>query len=169
MNANDMGNLIELVFKIAVPVVLILVGLFAGRIAERKHLTDLDRREAALKGMIATNMKSFPGADPAAGAALVLGEAVISSDYFKSFLAKIRKIIGGELKSYESLMERGRREAIARMLERARQAGFDAVCNVRIEGVDIAGASKSNGKANVVTSVTLVASGTAYRRRAAAA
>lgn len=161
MNAET----IELVVQVGIVATLLGVGLGAGRITEKRHFARLAEREAGLTGMVVSTLRTFPGIDVSAQQppAMVLGEAVISSDYFKSFLAAIRKFIGGELRSYESLMMRARREAMARMLERAKAAGYDAVCNIRCEGVDITGASKRGGGQKGVVSVTVVASGTAYK------
>ena len=92
---------------------------------------------------------------PRRHATLVLGQAVIASDYLKRFLARLRNIFGGEMRSYETLLTRARREAILRMLDRARTMGYDAVCNVRINTATI-------GRGMVEA----LASGTAYRRPA---
>ena len=62
---------------------------------------------------------------------MVYGNAVISIDYFKRLLAGLRKIFGGTVKSYESLLDRARREAILRMKEMAQ--GSTIIVNVRIE------------------------------------
>jgi len=149
------GNLIGLI----IPVVLIFVGLFAGRAAERKHYRNLALREQALANMLVTDIKTFPGGyDPSKGAALVQGEAVIATDYLKSFLAGLRNIFGGELKSYETLMVRARREAILRMMESAQRMGYNAVCNLRMGTADIGGMTGKRGAAMVEA----FASGTAY-------
>ena len=89
---------------------------------------------------------------------MVRGEAVIATDYLKTFLARIRNILGGEVKSYRSLMLRARREAILRMLEQARQQGYDAVCNVRLNTADIGGMATRRRAAMV----EIFATGTAY-------
>lgn len=141
---------------------LLVIGLGAGRIAERRHLAQLAWREEENAHVLMTDLRSFPGgaeADPPP--MLVAAEAVISSDYFKSSVATLKRLLGGELRSMESLMIRARRETLAQLAEQARAAGCDAVCNVRIEGVDITGSSMQQ-KAVVV--VSLQASGTAYRR-----
>ncbi|MFT6733724.1 MAG: hypothetical protein ACJAS9_001914 [Polaribacter sp.] len=39
-------------------------------------------------------------------------------DYFKRFLAGLRNIFGGRVVTYESLVDRARREAILRMKEK---------------------------------------------------
>lgn len=152
--------------EIGIVVALLIVGLSAGRIAERRHFRRLAEREQAYAGsFILTDLKSYPGGvDGSRPPALVSGEVVISSDYFKTFAAALRKIIGGELRGLETLMQRARREAVLRMLDRARAAGYDAVCNIRIEGYDIAGAGQSRGKAMVLVAIQV--SGTAYKRTA---
>lgn len=160
-------QLIELIVQVGLAVVLITIGFTAGRIAERKHFKSLEEREAKHADMLVSDFRSFPGLEPGssgaqAGAVMVSGAAVISSDYFKTFIAAIKKVIGGELRTYETLLTRARREAIVRMLDEAKNAGFDAVCNIRLDGYDIGGASKGTKKP--VVSVTVLASGTAYRR-----
>jgi uncharacterized protein YbjQ (UPF0145 family) len=157
--------MVELVLQLGIPVFLILLGLVVGTARERAHLRALDRRERELADMLVTDLKSFPGgAEPSAGAEMFVSQAVIATDYFKSFLAGFRKILGGELGSYISLLERARREAVLRVLEEARAKGFDAVCNLRLETADIGGSMGPKG----VVMVALLASGTAYRRPAGA-
>ncbi len=152
---------IKLVLQIAIPAVLILIGLFAGRIAERRHLSQLTRREAALRGMMCTNLRSYPGGVGGSGRAeFVATHAVISSDYFKTFIAGLVSIIGGELKTLQTLMDRARREATVRLLEDAKARGFNAVCNIRYDTVDIGAAEQRRNKALVMA--TIMASGTAY-------
>lgn len=149
------------ILQLGVPIALILLALFTGRIAERRHFRSLNRRETELADMMLTDVKSFPaGATPAAHATLVAGQVVIASDYLKSWLAGIRKIFGGELKSYESLIERARREAVLRMLQEARSQGFDAVCNMRLGFADIGGVTGIKNAAMV----EVFAYGTAYRK-----
>jgi len=151
----------DLLVNIGLPAFLLLLGWVAGRTRERIHLRRLERGERALAHMLTSDLKTFPPhADPARGAALVMGEAVIATDYMKSFLARIRKIVGGELSSYETLMERARREAILRMLQQAQRAGYDAVCNVRLNPADIGGVT---GRRHAVMAA-VCATGTAYSR-----
>jgi uncharacterized protein YbjQ (UPF0145 family) len=64
---------------------------------------------------------------------LVTGNVVISVDYFKRFLAGLRGIIGGRVKTYETLLDRSRREAVLRLKESAKRDGYKAVVNVRLE------------------------------------
>ncbi len=137
-----------------------LLGLGFGATTERRHLSSLTRREEALADMLVTDLKRFPGgADASAGVLMVTGEAAIATDYLKTFLADLRKLVGGELRSYQSLMLRARREAVLRMLEEARSQGYDAVCNVRLNTSNISGISRKRPPV-----VEMLATGTAYRR-----
>ncbi len=150
---------IALIINFGVPLALVLLGLAAGRAAERRHLRSLERRERELSGMLLSNVKTFPGgSDPQRQGALVMAEVVIATDYLKSLLAKIRKLLGGELKSYRSLMMRARREAMLRMMEQARRLGYNAICNVRLNPADIGGVVRRGGAVTVAICVT----GTAY-------
>ena len=86
----------------------------------------------------------------------VAGSVVLSVDYFKKFLYSLRKIVGGEARSLESLMDRGRREAVLRMKEQYPDA--DTIFNVRLETTNISG---SNPKA--LGAVEVFAYGTAVK------
>ena len=86
---------------------------------------------------MAVDVQSVPGGVPATGGTIVLGEVVIASDYFKTFVAWLRKLFGGELRTYETMMSRARREAKLRMLEQADDFGAELVVNVRFEWSDV--------------------------------
>ena len=118
-------------------VVLLIFGFSVGSLVERAHFKRLAAREAALADMLVTDLKTLPAGCDAGVFGLVTGEVVIASDYFKSFAARLRKLIGGELRTFESLMLRARREALVRMLESARRMGADAVVNVRFSTSNI--------------------------------
>ncbi len=138
---------------------LLLVGWLAGSTAERNHLRSLKSREAALAHMLVTDLRSFPGlAGGGKTPTLIVGEVVIATDYLKTFLTGLKKLVGGELRSYLSLVERARREALLRVLEEAHRQGYNAVGNIRLDSADVGGVAKGRGAAMV----TLIASGTAY-------
>jgi uncharacterized protein YbjQ (UPF0145 family) len=150
-----------LIIQLGLPALFILLGLVVGTAVERAHLRELAAREREFADMLVTDVRSFPqGAQGAAGATVVVGQAVIATDYLKSFLAGLKKLLGGELGSYLSLLDRARREAVLRMLEEARRGGYDAVCNLRLDTADVGGSGIAKG----VVMVALMASGTAYRR-----
>ena len=153
------GLLIQLGFVLF----FLALGFFAGGFFERSHFRRLEKREAATKHVIVTQLKSFPGGvSTELAPKMFAAEAVIASDYLKSFLAGIRRFFGGEMRSYRSLLERARREAQVRIKTQASAEGYDTICNLRLEPVDIGGATNPRRQA---TTVAILASATAYKRR----
>jgi len=145
-----------------IPIVLLVLGLFAGGHAERQHLQALRQREAATREILLTQIKSFPGFAPGPQSPrIIYAEVVIASDYLKTFLAGLRNFFGGEVRSFQTMLVRARREATLRILEQARQQGFNAVCNLRLETADVGGNASTRGKKGMVMAAIL-ASATAY-------
>src|SRR5690554_6859942 len=114
---------------VLVIVVLLLLGLVVGGSIERKHFRDLEQREHTSRHRVALSDKRCDDPRPVARATLAMGAVVISHDYLKRFFAAWRMIFGGELRSYSTLIERARREALQRMKESAPHA--DLFLNVR--------------------------------------
>ena len=110
---------------------LLVLGFTVGGFVERAHFRRLRAREAAVSDIMVTDLRRFPGGCAARPCGLVSGQVVIASDYFKTFAAGLRKMIGGNLRTYETLMERARREALVRMMESAKRMGANYVANVR--------------------------------------
>jgi uncharacterized protein YbjQ (UPF0145 family) len=153
----------DLLIALGVFLMLLVLGLLVGGYLERRHFASLDERESANGAFLVTQLRSYPGVVAGPAPPMMLcGEAVVSSDYLKTFLATVRKIFGGEMKSYQSLLIRARREALQRLVEDARARGYNAVCNVRYNSTDIGGGAKGRKKAVMVT---ILACGTAYHCR----
>ena len=111
---------------------LIALGYVAGTLVEKRHYRSIHEREKKFLHLPAVTVKTVHYPDEKVKSAeLVCGSAVISIDYFKRFLASLRNIFGGTVKSYESLIDRARREALLRMKEMAGDA--TVIVNVRIE------------------------------------
>lgn len=140
---------------------LLGLGYGVGSYRERRHLQSLANREQAYSEMIVRNLKRIPNPESVRHVGIVMGEAVIATDYFKSFAAGLRRIIGGEMRTYQTLMDRARREAALRMLEQARQLGASEVWNVRLETSNIRSAASNRGQ---TASVEVFAFGTAVVR-----
>jgi len=150
-------TLINVILPLTITFALILVGYLVGRHNERKHYRELAEREARLAGVaVPTNLKNPPGGT-IVGSFLVIGSVVIASDYYKTIGANLKSLVGGRLTTLETLMERGRREAILRMREQAAGHGAQMVLNVRIESSTIASA---RGRASM-PSVEVIAYGSA--------
>lgn len=155
-------QVVYLISQYGIPVVLIAIGVFAGRVNERRHLRSLARREAALRGFPLLNIKRLPQVTggEVEWARLCVGEVVIASDYFKSFASALRNMIGGRVRAFETLLLRGRREAALRVMEEARSAGADLVLNLRYETATV-----GRGLRRGMPMAEVVAYGTAIKLR----
>ncbi len=142
--------------QLIILIALITLGYVAGSITEKRHYRSLEAREKALVNLPAVNFKQLP-VDPAIvrKSEMVVGNTVIAVDYFKRILAGLRNVFGGKVKSYESLLDRARREAILRMKENAKGAAI--IINVRLETSTIGKSSKNQN----ATSIEAMAYGTA--------
>lgn len=159
-----MEDLIGLILTFGGIALFLALGYFVGGWTERKHFASLTEREQAHANVLVSQIKTFPGATADGPAPTVLfGEAVIASDYLKTFLAGLRNIFGGEVKSYQTLLDRARRESLQRILEQAQQQGYNAVCNVRFENADVGG-NTATKKGAVMAAI--LASATAYHHSA---
>jgi uncharacterized protein YbjQ (UPF0145 family) len=142
--------------------VLLTLGYLAGSRAERLHYQSIQHREQALLNLpVVTWEDAFPDWQ-ISGATMVTGSAVISIDYFKRLMAILRNLFGGRVTSYESLVDRARREAILRMKQSARELGADMILNMRLETSAIGQSANSKRQ---VGSVEAIAYGTAIIRR----
>ncbi|PLX80423.1 MAG: hypothetical protein C0616_08445 [Desulfuromonas sp.] len=138
--------------------VLLALGYTAGSMAEKRHYRSIHEREMELiKLPVVTAEGRFPPGK-VKESFMVSGNAVISIDYFKRLLAILRNIFGGRVKSYESLVDRARREAILRMKEEAKARGGGMVLNLRLETSTI---GRSANQKKQVGSVEALAYGTA--------
>lgn len=140
---------------------LLLLGYGFGRLAEKKHFRVLIRREKEFLHIpvIAGEWKGTLAAEDEG--ALYGACVVVGSDYFKVVISGIKNIFGGRLTAYESLLDRGRREAILRVKEKAAQNGCHQIINLRIETCNL---NSANPKAGLPC-VELFAYGTGIRKR----
>ncbi len=142
-------------FELTLTLALIIVGYLVGQTVEKSHYRSLEKREHALVNLITTNTKRPLGElSHVTDVCLVQGNAVISVDYFKRFVASLRNIFGGNVRSYETLVDRARREAVLRLKESCPDA--TQIINLRIETSSI-----YKGKGNQVGSVEVLAFATA--------
>ena len=137
---------------------LVFLGYGVGTITEKRHYQSLRKREQQLSEILVITEEEGIEYTARHDAVLVTGSVVISIDYFKRLLALIRNIFGGRVASYESLVERARREALLRMKEQAAQHGCAMVVNVRLETAAIG--YRANSKQQI-GSVETIAYGTA--------
>ncbi len=152
---------VELWISLGIPVVLIVVGKFVGASLERSHYRSIIEREARFRARPAISTKELDAPVPIQSASLAVGSVVVSVDHFKRFLSGFRMIFGGEIRSYSSLIDRARREAVLRMKES--QPGADAFLNTRLETSTISSTAGNEGTGTI----EVLAYGTAvhYDRR----
>jgi uncharacterized protein YbjQ (UPF0145 family) len=145
----------ELIISLALPVLLIVIGRIVGSRIERKHYASIVERETRFAGQPALSTKQTDAPDPIRTASLAVGSVVVSVDHFKRFLSSFRMIVGGELRSYSSLIDRARREAVLRMKES--QPDAHAYINTRLETSTISSTSGDRG----IGTIEVLAYGTA--------
>ena len=82
---------------------------------------------------------------------LVKGSTIQSKHVGKDILSSFKTLVGGELKSYNEMMNEARAIATKRMVEEAEALGADAVVNIRY-----ASAAVMQGAAEVIVYGTAV-------------
>ena len=116
----------------------------------------LGRRRIFLCGVLVFAVRFPPPRLAAPAASLVAGSVVIADDYFKSLVAGLHTFFGGRVRSYESLVDRARREAVLRMKAEARARGAGMIVNVKFQTFAIPGRRPGSTRA-----VEVLAYGTA--------
>jgi uncharacterized protein YbjQ (UPF0145 family) len=133
--------MLELFFNIGIPLLLLMVGYFVGQILEKRHYASIRQREKELKSIVALTTRFPPQGVTSQNFKLVTGAVVVSSDYFKTFVAGFRNFFGGRFRGYETLLDRARREALLRLKEQAKAQGSQLVIGVRYETSTISGSA----------------------------
>ena len=129
---------------IAISLVFTLILSVFSRIQERNHLEDLQRREALVGDFALSDLRDDPYGRTATAGQLVSGSVVMGTGRLRQFQASIRTTFGGEIKGYQGVLDRARREAQLRMIEAAKQHGAQGVINVRFETTDVGGQSAAS-------------------------
>lgn len=83
--------------------------------------------------MIVTTTDILQGVEIQSYLGVVTAEVVYGTNALRDFFAGIRDIIGGRTASYEQVFERGQKEALAELEERAKKLGANAVIGVEID------------------------------------
>lgn len=147
---------LDFIFPILFFVAPLLLGYLFGRWLERNHYASIIRREAD-PALPLVFHERLPPLQPVRDTQLVMGSVVVSADYFKRFVAGLRMLVGGRLNTYETLLDRGRREALLRLQAQAKTLGAQQVFNIKMETSSIGG---RNGNSNIAC-IEVFAYGTA--------
>ena len=135
---------------------LLALGFGFGQYLEKRHYRSIITRESSLRHIPAIATKHLPSEFQPCETHIVSGNVVISIDFFKKFVSGLRAIVGGRVSSYETLIDRARREAVLRMKQQANAIGANYVFNVKMETSSI-----SKGQRDAIGSVEVLAYGTA--------
>ncbi|MCK5877837.1 MAG: heavy metal-binding domain-containing protein [Candidatus Marithrix sp.] len=130
----------ENILQVFLILFLLILGYLFGNYREKQHFKNLQQRE---KNVLHLSVATFGTRQimdtEVTETKLVVGNVVISIDYFKKISAMLRNLVGGRVIVYESLLDRSRREAILRMKEQAIEWNAKQILNVRLETVAIGG------------------------------
>ena len=153
-------NLVVLCVIYGTPIIFTLSGFVIGGILENRHFSSIREREAQFVRYPAVPTPSLDDNREIVGSQLVSASVVVSLDYFKRILASFRNIFGGRVRSYESLLDRAKREAILRLKEQSPKS--DIIVNLRIATSQI---SQTQGRKKGLGAVEVLAVGTAVQYR----
>lgn len=159
MDGETLARL-DFLLNIGLPLLALMLAYLVGTVIEKRHFARIRRREKQYHDYPVVTFETMPADWIALDSTMVAGSIVVSLDYFKRVIAGLRGLVGGRVKTYEPLLDRARREALLRMVEQAREQGYDAVFNVRLETSRLANAS---GEGNRTAGVEMLAFGTAVK------
>lgn len=138
---------LEVILALAFSIGLIVIGRVVGAWIESKHFASIAEREAKFRNQPALTIKQSESLYPVRSAALASGSVVVSIDHFKRFISAFRMLVGGEVRSYSTLIDRARREAVLRMKES--QPNADAYLNTRLETATISSTQGDEGMGTI--------------------
>ena len=132
---------------IIIPLVGIAVAVVVAPVLERRHVADLEAREAEASDVVVSNLTRPVGeVSGRVHPRLVTGSVVMGVDWWKTFMLSLVNLVGGDAPSVDRVMTRARREAILRMTEEARALGATEVFNVRIDTSTITNQTGNSGR-----------------------
>ncbi len=119
-------------FELGLGAVLLAVGYFVGSAREQKHFESIKKREKEFLHM-SVRPDKIVDASKVERVELVTASVVIAGDYFKTVASSLKSMVGGAMRSQETLLDRARREAILRLKEKTKKLGADEIIGLRIE------------------------------------
>lgn len=129
----------EAIIQLAFFLTLLTLGYFIGKRREKNHYLSIRKRERKTLHLPVHSDEKF--SQNYSEVKLFTGSVVIAQDYFKLITSIIKNLFGGNIQAYETLLDRGRREAMLRLKEDALIWGAQEVANLKVETSSI-----SNGK-----------------------
>ena len=121
----------------------ILIGIFfIGSAIEKRHYADIEKREKRFRTPLLMT-HATKTTQPIGEVRFVSASVVIGADHFKHVLSNLLRVFGGNLRPYETVLDRARREAMLRLKEQA--PDFDAILNVKLETCILSKVTRKQG------------------------
>lgn len=144
------------------PVIIFLISWFGGNWHQRKLRENLLVREKAMLRDNISTLRTPLGGRHITRSDLLAVSVVAAPSHFQLFLAKIKTIFGGNVKSLDKILDWGRLEAIQRLRELAIKNGFDDVLNMRMETSTIQ-ADQTGKSKNASVEILAYGTGVSYQ------
>jgi uncharacterized protein YbjQ (UPF0145 family) len=147
---------------IIITIIALIICCISGTCIERNHYKKIKKREIELyKKPYYSFSKKVNTTKQVKHVELVTGSVVLGCDNFKALFSSLISIFGGNISVFESVLDRGRREAILRMRENAKKHNADIILNVKIDTVMIS----CDNKLTPQVSVTAYGTAIKYERK----
>ena len=125
---------------------LLFLGYYFGTQKEKTHFQNLRQREQIMVGLPHRSTGKKEAHEAFQDTQLFYGSVVLGQDYFEMVVFGFVNLFGGRITVYETLLDRGRREALLRVKEQAKSWGAEELVNLRYETASITqSAGKNNG------------------------
>ncbi len=111
---------------------LLWTWYFFGHMAEKNHYKRIIEKEKELRDIVVIWRHEAKTLNTSWWQ-LVNSNIVLSIDFFKKFISWFVHFFGWRMKSYESLLDRARRDTLVQIKEKAKKAWYNAIANVRVE------------------------------------
>ncbi|MBT6971507.1 MAG: heavy metal-binding domain-containing protein [Euryarchaeota archaeon] len=133
----------------------ILFSWIFGNIYQKKKQEELGARVKAFGTDNLTTLKTPPAQVSESG--LLTANIIMSVSWWQKLLGGLKTIFGGQIRSWDGILDWARKEAMQRLREQASAKGFDNVINVRLETSEIQSSKGRN------TAIEILAYGTGIK------
>ena len=130
------------------PLMFLYGALFSGRNLEKRMKQIVDREKASLAHFGKDPLSSLKGSNIVGGvkgSGLVYASAVIGPSHWHLLIAWFNNLFGGNVGILHRVISVARAEATQRLREKAQEAGWEDVLNVRIDTAEMTPATAQKG------------------------
>ena len=119
-------------------IILFTIYYITGKTIEKNHYKSIRNREITLiKKPYLTYGNKILDNKEILNMEVISSGVVIGCDNFSTLCANLKTIFGGNVPTFEAALDRGRREALLRIREKAVQMGANLLINVKYETVNL--------------------------------